>query len=82
MEKCPLCGGEKRIGSTIYTVDLGFGLVVVKDVPAKVCSQCGEEWISSEIASQLENVINWAKKKHFQLEVISFPELKLTEVSG
>jgi len=43
MERCPLCGGDKKQGQATYTVDLGFGVVVVRNVPAKVCSQCGEE---------------------------------------
>jgi len=43
MGKCPLCGGGKKQGDTTYTVDLGFGVVVVRGVPAKVCTQCGEE---------------------------------------
>ncbi|MBU4349363.1 YgiT-type zinc finger protein [bacterium] len=30
------------------SVDLKFGVVVVKKVLAKVCSQCGEEWIDSK----------------------------------
>ena len=32
-------------GKTTFTVDLGFGVVVVRDVPATVCSQCGADWI-------------------------------------
>ena len=39
--KCPLCGGSKKAGRTTFTVDLGFGVVVVRDVPASVCSQSG-----------------------------------------
>ena len=31
---CPLCGGQKVHGKTIYSVDLGFGVVVVRIVPA------------------------------------------------
>jgi len=77
MEKCPLCGGEKKEGSTIHTVDLGFGIVIVKDVPAKVCSQCGEVWISSDVASKLEKIVDLARKNHLQLELISFSEAKL-----
>jgi len=38
-DKCPLCGGAKKEGKTTFTVDLGFGVVVVRDVPATVCSQ-------------------------------------------
>jgi len=72
MEKCPLCGGEKKPGYTIYSVDLGFGVVVVRRVPAKVCSQCGEEWIDAGTAKELEKIVNSARKTHSELEVLSF----------
>ena len=72
MGKCPLCGGEKKDGVTTYSVDLGFGLVVVRNVPAKVCSQCGEEWISPEVAKDLEKIINKARQTNLQMEVLSF----------
>lgn len=72
MGKCPLCGGDKRKGHTTYTVDLGYGVVVVRDVPAKICSQCGEEWIDSKIAEELENIIESAREKKAQLEVLPF----------
>ena len=72
MEKCPLCGGEKKQGYTIYSVDLKFGVVVVRKVPAKVCNQCGEEWIDSKTAEQLERIVNSARQKHSELEVLSF----------
>ncbi len=39
--QCPLCGGNKSEGKTTFTTDLGFGVVVVRDVPATVCAQCG-----------------------------------------
>ena len=72
MEKCPLCGGEKKQDYTIYSVDLKFGVVVVRKVPAKVCSQCGEEWIDSKTAKQLEKIVNSALQTHSELEVLSF----------
>ncbi len=62
MEKCPLCGGEKKQGYTTYSVDLGFGVIVVRKVPAQICSQCGEEWISSEVAKELEKIVESARK--------------------
>ena len=72
MEKCSLCGGGKKQGHTTYTVDLGFGVVVVRNVPAKVCAQCGEEWIDAKVAKQLEKIVNSARSKQPQLEVIPF----------
>jgi YgiT-type zinc finger domain-containing protein len=68
-DKCPLCGGNKKKGKTIFTVDLGFGVVVVRDVPATVCSQCGADWIEDAIASKLEEIVNDARLKHHIVEV-------------
>ncbi len=69
---CPLCGGDKKPGTTTFTADLGFGVVVVRDVPATVCGQCGEDWIDDSIANQLEAIVNDARKKRLQVEVTSF----------
>ena len=46
--------------------------VVVRDVPAMVCEQCGEEWIADKEAQQLETIVNDVRKKiqtdnHFKL---------------
>lgn len=70
-EKCPLCGGSKKEGKTTFTVDLGFGVVVVRDVPATVCSQCGADWINDAIAAKLEEIVNDARQKHHIVEVTS-----------
>ena len=72
-DKCPLCGGTKKTGKTIFTADLGFGVVVVRDVPATVCSQCGADWIEDAIASKLEEIVNDARQKHHIVEVTTLP---------
>ena len=68
---CPICGGKKTSGRTTYSVDLGFGVVVVRNVPVAVCSQCGEEWIGAEIASELERLVEDARQSRRQVEVVS-----------
>jgi YgiT-type zinc finger domain-containing protein len=62
-EICPICGGKKIESTTSFTVDYSTGVVVVRDVPAKVCLQCGEEWISDDIASKLEEIVSISKSK-------------------
>lgn len=68
-DKCPLCGGSKKEGKTTFTVDLGFGVVVVRDVPATVCAQCGADWIEDAISVRLEGIVNEARKRHQLVEV-------------
>ena len=68
-ELCPLCGGRKVVGTSTFTADLGTGIVVVRNVRATVCSQCGEEWIDNETARKLERSVSEAREKRSLVEV-------------
>ncbi len=67
---CPLCGGQQNQGTTTFTVDKGSVLVVVRNVPAMVCDQCGEAWIMDPVAEDLERIVTEARAKRSQIEVI------------
>ncbi len=71
ISRCPLCGGEKAPGKTTLTVELGYGLVVIRDVPAKVCVLCGADWIDDVVAAEVEKIVEESRKKQTQMEVIS-----------
>jgi len=75
MGKCPICGGERETGKTTYSVDLGLGVVVVREVPASICSQCGEEWIDPQTAKTLEDIVESARSKKAHLEVLPFQQV-------
>jgi len=68
---CPLCGGKKQPGTTTFTAELGFGIVVIRNVPATVCAQCGTDWIADDVAERLETLVDDARKKRPQVEVLS-----------
>ena len=68
---CPICGGRKEPGKTTYSVDLGTGVVMVRNVDAEICAQCGEEWIDNRTARKLEGIIEEARKKRRQVEVLA-----------
>jgi YgiT-type zinc finger domain-containing protein len=72
MDQCPLCGGKKSEGSTTFTADLGFGVVVVRNVPALVCDQCGEDWINDETMISLESIVEDAKENQSELEMVPY----------
>ena len=66
---CPLCGGKKSPGLTMFSADIGSGVVVVRHVHATVCQQCGEEWIDNATARRLESIVTEARAKKRQVEV-------------
>ena len=75
-EQCPLCGGKKAKGETTFTVDLQFGVIVIRNVPAQVCTQCGADWLSDQVSSRIEKIVGEAKKKKgFQIEIASYEKI-------
>lgn len=74
MSDCPLCEGKKEKGFTTYTVEFEGSILIVKKVPVNICSQCGEEWVPSEVAKKLEKITSDVRKKKPELEILSFDE--------
>jgi YgiT-type zinc finger domain-containing protein len=76
--QCPLCKGSLVKGKTTFTADLGFSVVLVREVPADVCDLCGADWIDDTIAEKLEQRVESAKS-NYQTVAISHwqPEPKL-----
>ncbi len=67
---CPLCDWHMINGTTTFTLDYEKGVIVVRRVPALVCSQCGEAWIEDDQSEKLEALVQEAKNHARQLEVI------------
>lgn len=71
---CPFCAGAQTEGSTTFTAELGFGVLVVRHVPARICAQCGEEWLTDEIAQSLEAIVASARSKQAVVEVTEWQD--------
>jgi len=71
-DSCALCGGQKVAGTTTFTADFGSGVLVVRNVPASVCQQCGEDWVDNETAQELEKLTQRAREARRQVEVIDY----------
>jgi len=76
ISRCPMCGGKKKAGKTVFTADLGFGVVVVRDVPAMVCEMCGESWLDDATARCLEKIVDDLRSKHSMVEVLNWQDVE------
>jgi hypothetical protein len=45
--------------------------LVVRNVTATLCSQCGEEWIDNATALRLERLVEDARARGLQVEVLA-----------
>ena len=52
--KCLICKhGEVVDGAAVITLNRDATILVVKDVPAQVCRNCGEEYVAEEVTARL-----------------------------
>lgn len=73
--RCPLCKGEMVKGITDLPYSLGGKeLVVVQDVPAFICDQCGDAFVEMESAQKVEEIISTAKRDGVTLGFIRYRE--------
>jgi len=58
--KCPLCKGEMIEGKKTnlpYELD-GEKIIVVRNVPALVCAQCGDAFVEVDILRKVEKILD------------------------
>ena len=69
---CFMCKGSCEDKLTTFLVDVENCIVIVKNVPSQVCSQCGETSYSDNVASQLEMTVNAARKALSEIMVVNY----------
>jgi len=71
--KCVICRkGETVPGQTTVTLQRGNATVVIKDVPAEVCENCGEQYFDEALTAKLLERAEQAVKNGAEVEIIRF----------
>ena len=61
--RCLLCHGEMEKSTVSYTIDRKGYHLFVKEIPAYVCSQCGEKYFDEKEVEAIQNMINALEEK-------------------
>jgi YgiT-type zinc finger domain-containing protein len=74
--KYGICKAEMEETTVTYTEDIDQGVIVIRHVPAHVCTECGNTWYSGTIAAQLEKMVDkFASSAGTEVSVINFEKL-------
>jgi len=60
--KCDICGGRREKTDISYNIFYRGRPVIIENVPAEVCQQCGEEYFDPDTVEMLQKVV-WSQKK-------------------
>ena len=73
--KCFFCKGELEKTTTKFIVDLGDCVVIVKNVPALVCKQCGETSFDDETMDRLEGIVEAVRRSMIrEVAIVEYSE--------
>lgn len=71
--KCIVChNGETRPGRTTVAFHRDGQTVVVNEVPAEVCENCGEAYVAEDVTAKVLKIAANARKAHAQVLVRDF----------
>jgi len=60
MKRCPLCGGELEERAVTHPQEYKGGIIILENMPAEVCSQCGEVLIRPDVLEKMQKVV-WSE---------------------
>lgn len=71
--KCALCGhAETKPGQVTIPLQRGETTIIVKNVPAEVCANCGEPYLSSSVTEEVLKKAEDAAKRGAEVEILKY----------
>ena len=71
--KCIICKqGQTHNGVTTVTLERGPTTVVIKDVPAEICENCAEYYLSEEVTAKIQVLAERAVQNGAEIEVLRY----------
>jgi YgiT-type zinc finger domain-containing protein len=71
--KCAICkNGKTHSGKITMVLEKNDATLVFKSVPAEICENCGEEYLSSITNKKLLEKANEAVKRGVDLEMLKY----------
>lgn len=68
--KCTICKtGQTRPGTATVTLQRDNTVVVIRDVPAEICENCGEYYLNEATANRVYADADETAKRHVEVEI-------------
>jgi YgiT-type zinc finger domain-containing protein len=57
--KCLVCKHDRfKQGTTMLPIERGNAILLITDIPARVCENCGETYLDEDIAQGVQDLAN------------------------
>ncbi len=73
-DRCYFCGGRLEAKLATIPFVMNGSVVVIKNVPAQVCTQCSEAIMDSPVARRVDQLLKQVYNLHSEVSVIGYSE--------
>lgn len=70
--KCIRCGEEAFKSTTTEAIELGFGVLVIRNIPCYKCVKCDEIFYTGDVAQKIEEIVERVKQYIQEVIVVDF----------
>ena len=69
---CFMCKGDIKLDTTTYMTEYHGCYIIIKNVPCKKCTQCGEEYLNGVTLQKIEDIHKKLKTMLTEFAVIDY----------
>ncbi len=71
--KCVICKqGRTHPGLTTVTIEREKTTIIIKEVPANICENCGEYFLNEDVLEVIEKLLDQAIQHGVEFEVLRY----------
>ena len=70
--KCMRCGKTAYKSVTSEAIELGFGLLVIRNIPCYKCEECDEIFYTGDVVKKIEAIVDKTRQMMQDIRVIEY----------
>ena len=72
--RCPVCGGHMKRGRATVPFLLPNAVVLIKDIPAEVCSSCHEPYTTGKVTDRIMSLLQPFRTVRAEVLILSYDD--------
>ena len=70
--KCMKCGKQVFKSTTTEAIELGFGVLVIRNIPCYKCVECDEIFYTGDVAQKIEKITEKVRQLIQEVTVVDY----------
>jgi YgiT-type zinc finger domain-containing protein len=70
--KCMKCGRNAYKSTTCEAIELGVGLLVIRNIPCYKCDECDEIFYTGDVMQKLEEITESVKQQIQEITIVDY----------